>query len=572
MANLVEVLLKAVDEVTPTIDKISRETAKASGEMQKNWAGTGKTLQTVGIAAAAVGVGLEALARANAPLLESTRRLADYLDMDSKAMQQLVIDTSNVTFPLKEVLSLMETGTKLGLDSADALQEYAKFWDMVGDATGESSTALAEAGVSLKALGIAAGEEGKALNAFGFIQKNTTMEIGEFIGAVGRLAPEMKQMGMGVNEAAVILGILQREMGMTSRTSLAEFRRAVTESDGDVEKLKSTLGITAEMFDTYSQKVAESSDVISENARRNNELYTPMQKIQHALSELKYRMGDFIAGAANYAPLLTGIGSAMTIVGTIMKSSFLPSILLATKAVWAFTASILANPLTFWIGVIGLVITSLVMLWKNWDNITEWISRKIDWIVDKFKWLGDGIKWVAEKLGIYKEKTIEIVEATDKLGESADKVNTSLDNMKTTTEEAGVAVGGLAEQNIVLGESFDGLPEKIAKATDAIKLYASDVGEDYIQLAGKATDSWADFYAFWEAEAKRTAGEINQTVTTVIDKMGVAHKVWTDIKDEVKTGKESNLYKQVSKEGKTLGLQTGNIISQAMKDEGVTLV
>ena len=54
--------------------------------------------------------------------------------------------------------------------------------------------------------------------------------------------------------------------------------------------------------------------------------------------------------------------------------------------------------------------------------------------------------------------------------------------------------------------------------------------------------------------------------------MGVAHKVWRDIKDEVKTGKESNLYKQVSKDGKTLGLQTGNIISQSMKEEGVTLV
>lgn len=575
MANLVEVLLKAIDGVSPVIKNIDKETAKANKAMAEKWAGTGKAMQAVGIAATAVGVGLEMMARSNAPLLESTRRLADYLDMDSKAMQQLVIDTSNVSFPLNEVLTLMETGARLGLDSAESLKKYAEFWDMVGDATGESSTALAEAGVSLKALGISAGEEGEALNAFGFIQRNTTMEVGEFINSIGRLAPEMKQLGIGVNEAAVIMGILQQEFGMTSRVAMQEFRTAVTSADGDIEKLKTTLGITGEMFDTYSQKVADSSEIISENARRNNELLTPMQELQHWLTEVKYKMGDFIASAANYAPVLTGIGSAMTIIGTVMKSSFLPQILLATKAVWAFTASILANPLTFWIGAIGLVITSLVLLWKNWENITEWISRKVDWIVDKFKWLGDGIKWVAEFLGIYKEKTVEIVEATDKLGGSADKANTSLDTMKTTTEGAGEAVAGLAEGNIALGESLDGIAEKAAIASDAIKLYGDDIAENYVQLAGRATDSWDDFYAFWEADAARTAEEINQTVTTVIDKMGVAHKVWTDIKTEVETtptAKPSNLYKIVDKEGKTLGIQSGNIISQAMKDEGVTLI
>ncbi len=503
MANLVEVLLKAIDGVSPVVKGIASETDKANKDMAEKWSKTGGVMQSVGIAAVAIGAGIEALARSNAPLLESTRRLADYLDMDSKAMQQLVIDTSNVSFPLNEVLTLMETGARLGLDSAESLKKYAEFWDMVGDATGESSTALAEAGVSLKALGISAGEEGKALNAFGFIQRNTTMEVGEFINSIGRLAPEMKQLGIGVNEAAVIMGILQQEFGMTSRVAMQEFRTAVTSADGDIEKLKTTLGITGEMFDTYSQKVADSSEIISENARRNNELLTPMQNLQHWLTEVKYKMGDFIASAANYAPVLTGIGSAMTIIGTVMKSSFLPQILLATKAVWAFTASILANPLTFWIGAIGLVITSLVLLWKNWDNITEWISRKVDWIVDKFKWLGDGIKWVANFLGIYKEKTVEVVEATDKLGESADKANTSLDGMKTTTEGTGEAVVGLAEGNIALGDSLGEVAIKADEAKGKLNEWGQVIetfdewvfrlGEESKVMAEKSAKAFEDY-------------------------------------------------------------------------------
>ena len=434
-----EVIVKGVDEMTPVMDKIDAGVKKTGKSMQEKWAGAGKTMQVAGVAAVALGAGIEMLARANAPLLESTRRLADYLDLDSKAMQQLVIDTSNVTFPLKEVLAIMETGTKLGLEGAESLKKYAQFWDTVGDATGESAPALAEAGASLKALGIAAGEEGKALAAFGFIQRNTTMAIGDFINSVGRLAPEMKELKMGVNEAAVVLGIMQREFGMTSRVAMQEFRTAVTSADGDIDKLKDTLGITTEMFDEYSQKVRESSEVIKENAERNNELYTPMQKIQHALDELKYKMGDFIQGAANYAPLLTGMGSAMTIIGTIMKSNFVPQIIAATTKVWAFTASILANPITWWIIGITAVIAAIVLLWRNWEKVTEFISRSIDWISEKFKWLGDGIQWIAEKLGIYKEKTTELVEETNNLKEKVTETKTEIDNLTIAETEAETA-------------------------------------------------------------------------------------------------------------------------------------
>ena len=553
-----EVVVKGVDQLTPVMDKIDSKVQSTGKTMQEKWAGAGKTMQVAGVAAVALGAGIEMLARANAPLLESTRRLADYLDLDSKAMQQLVIETSNVTFPLEEVLAIMETGTMLGLEGAESLKKYAQFWDMVGDATGESAPALAEAGVSLKALGIAAGEEGKALAAFGFIQRNTTMDIGEFINSVGRLAPEMKELKMGVNEAAVVLGIMQKEFGMTSRVAMQEFRTAVTSADGDVDKLKETLGITGEMFDEYSRKVAESSEIIKENAQRNNELYTPMQKIQHALDELKYKMGDFIAGAANYAPLLTGMGSAMTIIGTVMKSNFVPQIIAATTKVWAFTASILANPITWWIIGITAVIAAIVLLWKNWEKVTEFISRSIDWITEKFKWLGDGIKWIAETLGIYKEKTAEVVEETSNLKERTEEAKEEIDNLAVAETEAETSARLLAEENAKLGTSLEEVGDKAKIAAEEVATYAEETENNYVQLAIKAGDSWADFYAFWEAEAKRTAAniiEINKEVEASTPKP-----------------KKSNLYKILDAEGNTLGLQSGNILSQAQKDEGVTLV
>jgi len=503
MANVMEVVVKGVDQLSPVMDKIDSKVQSTGKTIQEKWAGAGKTMQVAGVAAVALGAGIEMLARSSAPLTETTRRLADYLDIDSKAMRQLVIDTSNVTFPLKEVLAIMETGTRLGIESADSLKKYAQFWDMVGDATGESAPVLAEAGVSLKALGIAAGEEGKALAAFGFIQRNTTMDVGDFINSVGRLAPEMRELKMGVNEAAVVLGIMQKEFGMTSRVAMQEFRTAVTSADGDINKLKETLGITSEMWDTYSQKVAESSDIIAENAKRNNELYTPMQKIQHAIDELKYKMGDFIAGAANYAPLLTGMGSAMTIIGTIMKSNFLPQIIAATTKVWAFTASILANPLTWWVIGITAVIAAIVLLWKNWSQITEWISRKIDWIVDKFAWLGDKVKWVAEKLHLYKEKTEEIIDSTDDLKDSTDKTGGAIDDLATTEEGATTTTKNLATETDGLTTSLDGVATGAEEAKGKLNEWGQVIetfeewvirlGEESKVMAEKSAKAFEDY-------------------------------------------------------------------------------
>ena len=602
-----EVVVKGVDQMTPVMDKIDAGVKKTSESMQAKWASTGATMQKAGIAAVALGAGIEMLARANAPLLESTRRLADYLDLDSKAMQQLVIDTSNVTFPLKEVLDIMETGTKLGLESAESLKKYAEFWDMVGDATGESAPALAEAGASLKALGIAAGEEGKALAALGFIQRNTTMSIGDFINSIGRLAPEIKELNMGINESAVILGIMQREFGMTSRVAMQEFRTAVTSADGDVEKLKTTLGITGEMFDEYSQKVAESSEIIKENAIRNNELYTPIQKIQHALAELKYRMGDFIQGAAGYAPLLTGMGSAMTIMGTLMKSSFFPKIMLATKGVWAFTASILANPITWWIIGITAVIAAIVLLWKNWEKITEYISRSIDWIGKKVKWLGDAFKWVAEKLGIYKEEVVEIVGETENLKDIMDETTIAIDNLAIAETEAETAARLLAEENAKLGTSLDSIGEKAKETAETFEEFCErmqesreeqaeaekKIAEEYmaslreleneigvklpalydaqIQKIEETRDKYIELIESAELTADKEIEAIQKVLKYYDEQIAKLNDV-KKAREGATTTKPSNLYKIVDAEGNTLGIQSGNILSQAQKDEGITLV
>jgi len=553
-----EIIVKGVDQISPVMKKIKGDTGGVTSFMEANW-------KKVGLATAGAATAIEMFARKQAPMLEKSRQIAAAIGMNEKAFRALAIEAANVTFPLKDVLDLMELGKQAGLDSADSLKDYATFWDTVGDATGENAVQLGKAGTALRGMGIDLGNEKEALAAFGYVTENTSGKIGEFLMFLDKCGPDLREMNMDVNQSAAILGILEKQFGMSARTARTEFMQAVIAADGSMDVLLETLGISEETFKSYSAEVESSSEVIQRNADIHAKSYTPIQKLQHVVSELGFKFAGTVEQAAKFAPALYLVGPAMKLVSLgsgllskVLHGNFIPAILASVKSAWAFTAALLANPLTWWIIGITAIIAAIILLYQNWDKVTAFISRTIDWIGEKVKWLGDAFKWVAEKLGIYKEKTTEIIEETDTLKESVDAVNESIDDLAITEEEAVIATELLTEESEGLGTALEGVEEKAGKASDAIKIYAEDVGEDYIQLAVKATDSWEDFYAFWEAEAKRTA------------------EVIKDVNEEVAASaaktKPSNLYKIVDAEGNTIGLQTGNIISQAMKDEGVTLI
>lgn len=471
MASPIEFILKATDEVSPVVGKIESQTKNATDKMKAHWDKVGGTLQKSGIAIAGLGVGLEALARDQREMVEQTRRMSEVLDMSEKSMRDLVIATSNVTFPLEEVLELMELGSQQGIRSAEALKEYATFWDMVGDATGENSRTLAEAGVALKAVGIAAGEEKEALAAFGYITQETTGDVGEFLTFLERTGPELRELGLDLNDSAALVGALEKELGMTARVARQEFRQAVSESNGDLGKMLEILGLTEEQLASYRLEVEKSSGVIEKNAEIHASTMTAMQKVQHWFNEAKFAMSGYIEAAAGVAPLMTGIGSAMTVVGTIMKSNFFPSIMMAAKGVWAFTASILANPLTWWIAGISAVIAAIVLLWKNWETVTEAISKSIDWIAERFEWLGNGIKWIAEKLGIYKKTVDETVDTTEKLAEQTEETNKQMKKLADEEERTLETSELLTEENADLADSFEGVGNSVDKARESFEEY-----------------------------------------------------------------------------------------------------
>jgi len=384
-------------------------------------------IRAAGLGITALGGGVEALARKQRPLLEATKKLALQTGLTEKEITGMATELSNATFPLEEVVGLMEQGSKQGLEGAEALKTYANFWDTVGDATGLSSQALAKSGAALKAVGIEVGQESQLLGAFGLITTQTSGDVGAFLKSVERLAPEMGRMGLSVDEAAGIMAALENELGLTAKTARAEFKEAMDkassgstevaervknlkehlagveesfksgaitqaqyddqvnvltmsidrenarleESKGSLAAVLETMGLTEAQVAKYTAQIDENAGVIQANADAHASTRTTMEQFQSKLADVGLQMAPYINQASALAPLLLALGPA-TMALSAAKTIYTTATTIATTATTAFGIAlrVAMGP----VGLIVIAITGLiavgVLLYKNWDEVS----------------------------------------------------------------------------------------------------------------------------------------------------------------------------------------------------------
>ena len=334
------------------------------------------------LASAAVGAGLEGFARSQQDTNIQVNELAASLGITSGQMRDLAADTANVGFPLQEVLDIMETGKQQGLKSKKALTDYATFWDMIGDASGESAVTLAEAGVALHTMGIAVGQENEALAALGFIHDKTTISVQDFLNLLGRVGPDLKKTGIDVNETAALLGILGNEMGLTGRAARTELMSALKSSDGTQKGLLKTLGISEKQFKDYTTAVADSGDVMQRNSDIVDQQFTVMQKLQNEAHELMFRYGDLVNVAGMLAPVFLGLGPAIKGFSVAMTAAKWASVQLGVAM--DFLA---ANPIIIIIAAIVAVVAALVLLYMHCEGFRKVVDTVVHAVAGFFVWL-----------------------------------------------------------------------------------------------------------------------------------------------------------------------------------------
>jgi uncharacterized protein YfiM (DUF2279 family) len=339
-----------------------------------------KNRKAIGLGITALGVGMEGLAKSQQALTDSTLKLANASGLSEDEIREMASSLSNATFPLDQALALMALGSQQGLESADALKEYASFWDTVGDATGLSSEALAKSGAALAAVGVEVGNEGELLGAFGLIANESTSSVQEFLDGIGKMAPELSDMGVSVDEAAVIMTAMERELGLTARTARTEFKEAMEKSETGMAGVLEQLGLSEDQLATYRTKLGESTGVIQKNADAYASTKTTMDKFKSSLSDVVFQNGALIQKASMLAPIFmaagpimagfSGIMGIMTGAANLAKLGFL-------------SLNLSMGPILLIVIAVGVAIAAAILIWKNWDKIVHALKVTFD-VVFKF--------------------------------------------------------------------------------------------------------------------------------------------------------------------------------------------
>lgn len=180
------------------------------------------------------------------------------------------------------------------------------------------------------------------------------------------------------------------------------------------------------------------------------------------------------------------------------------------SSVWSFTAALLANPVT-WIviGIIALV-AALVMLWKNWDQVSAFVQNIWNGCVEKVKAGLDMIKNVFKNTGAAIKSSFSNAISSVKnvassgmgavknifsniTGAAVSTVKQKLDNMKNVYEQNGGGIRGIA-----------------AAAMEGIKGYYT-AGFDFINtLTGGKLDS---IKALWDGGINKIKTVVNNAVS-----------------------------------------------------------
>ena len=461
---VMDIIVKATDKASDVMEGVGEKGSEAAGWLEQNW---GK----VTVAMGAAGGAAEAAARKQAPLTEQTEILADRLGKTRDEMRELAIDTADVTFPLEDVLDLMEIGAQRGLESEDAMKKFAEQMDFVGDATGISAQKIAEGSTALEMAGISADNVEEAFDAFGYVTENTTASVDEFQNFLGRAGRELGDNTPHVDDMAAALGALEDE-GYDAQLAQRELQSALREADGDMNTALETLGISEDKFEDYTGAVAGSEDVLHRNAEAHEESYTAMEGIQHRAEELMYKYGDLIGAAGDLAPAMMAVGPAIKVV-SVAKAGLTKATGLLNVGLWktvAAKAALLA-PIFLVIAALTGLVLGIRHLWNTNEEFREFIIGAWESIKETALAVWEGIQ----------EAISNFIEFFQEAWGNNEEIIESLQETWQHLREVGAEIWeGIQE---AIGAAMEAIKVVIETVTAGIKAFWEDWGQAILVVA-----------------------------------------------------------------------------------------
>lgn len=312
-------------------------------------------LDSAGVAAGAglagVGAAIEGINKSTQDWRESLGRTSVSLGLTQSETEDMAAAISNATFPMDDAVATMDELAQQGIKTEDEMKNVAAVMDNIADATDSSAESIAQnVGPALSAFGQDLEDAEEHMDTFTFVARNTTLDVEEFAGSVERLAPELQEMGLSLDETAQFMAALE-EKGITGRAALREMRQAANEAEGDQQAFADALGVTEDELAAQEQALNDAQGSTDEFAQQANESITTTDRLGAAFDDVKLQLGGLLGPIDAAGPALMGLGGALTAVSTINFSAVVPSLV----AVWGALAPLLPIliPLVAIVGALG---------------------------------------------------------------------------------------------------------------------------------------------------------------------------------------------------------------------------
>ncbi|MGI5443829.1 hypothetical protein ACQEV4_42755 [Streptomyces shenzhenensis] len=136
--------------------------------------------------------------------------------------------------------------------------------------------------------------------------------------------------------------------------------------------------------------VAGASQKVTENMQAS-----PAQTMEAIWRTMATTIGQYLQPALQFVSDLFQKypGLVQTLVPIVLLLA--TGLTIAAAAQWAMNSAVLANPYTWVVVAIVALVAAIVMLWKNWDQVTAWMGQAWDWLAGKvsgaWDWLVDHV-------------------------------------------------------------------------------------------------------------------------------------------------------------------------------------
>jgi len=308
--------------------------------------------------------------------------------------------------------NLEETLSKTNVLFGDSAEEVVKFASTAAKNFGQSKQQALDASATFATFGKAAGLAGKDLVGFSTDFVGLASDLASFnntspeqaINAIGSAlrgeSEPLRAYGVLLNDATLKNAALELGLISTTKNALTPQQKVLAAQKVIYEQTTAAQGDFARTSDglANSQRILE-----AEQADLNTNLGKTFLPVMKLVNEaMRTAVGVFTSLPGPIQQIIVVVGLAIAILGpflllinaikgamvalelaTLAKSA---ATKIATAAQWLFNAAMSANPIGLVIIAIAALIAIIVVLVKNWDNITEAVGKlweKIKEVVPK---------------------------------------------------------------------------------------------------------------------------------------------------------------------------------------------